>query len=124
MTYVPDVTAERYRTKFITWVFSGFSIASVVGVPVGTWVANTFGWRWAFHLVNVCAMFAPDIVVFGGLFERWSDLLIPMIEERLRGNVAHEPELATASLGDEGKLVGAGMYGLRRAGGLAAVLSE
>ena len=31
---------------------SGFSIASVVGVPVGTWVANAFGWRWAFHLVN------------------------------------------------------------------------
>ena len=53
MTYAPDVTAERYRTKFIAWVFSGFSIASVVGVPVGTWVANTFGWRWAFHLVNV-----------------------------------------------------------------------
>lgn len=53
MTYAPDVTTEQYRTKFIAWVFSGFSIASVVGVPVGTWVANTFGWRWAFHLVNV-----------------------------------------------------------------------
>lgn len=53
MTYAPDVTTEQYRTKFIAWVFSGFSIASVVGVPVGTWVANTFGWRWTFHLVNV-----------------------------------------------------------------------
>lgn len=53
MTYAHDVTTEQYRTKFIAWVFSGFSIASVVGVPVGTWVANTFGWRWAFHLVNV-----------------------------------------------------------------------
>ncbi len=53
MTYAPDVTTERYRTKFIAWVFSGFSIASVVGVPVSTWVANVFGWRWAFHLVNV-----------------------------------------------------------------------
>lgn len=53
MTYAPDVATEQYRTKFIAWVFSGFSIASVVGVPVGTWVANTFGWRWAFHLVNV-----------------------------------------------------------------------
>lgn len=52
MTYAPDVTTDRFRTKFIAWVFSGFSIASVVGVPVGTWVANTFGWRWAFHLVN------------------------------------------------------------------------
>lgn len=53
MTYVPDVTTDRFRTKFIAWVFSGFSIASVVGVPVGTWVANTFGWRWAFHIINV-----------------------------------------------------------------------
>lgn len=53
MTYVPDVTTDRFRTKFIAWVFSGFSIASVVGVPIGTWVANTFGWRWAFHIINV-----------------------------------------------------------------------
>ena len=53
MTYAPDVTTDRFRTKFIAWVFSGFSIASVVGAPVGTWVANTFGWRWAFHMINV-----------------------------------------------------------------------
>lgn len=53
MTYAPDVTTDKFRTKFIAWVFSGFSIASVVGVPVGAWVANTFGWRWAFHIINV-----------------------------------------------------------------------
>lgn len=53
MTYAPNVTTDRFRTKFIAWVFSGFSIASVVGVPVGTWVSNTFGWRWAFHMINV-----------------------------------------------------------------------
>ena len=53
MTYAPDVTTDKFRTKFIAWVFSGFSIASVVGVPLGTWVANTFGWRWAFHIINV-----------------------------------------------------------------------
>lgn len=53
MTYAPDVTTDKFRTKFIAWVFSGFSIASVVGVPVGTWVANTFGWRWAFHIINM-----------------------------------------------------------------------
>lgn len=52
MTYAADVTAPRNRTKFIAWVFSGFSIASVVGVPVGTWVAGIFGWRYAFYLVT------------------------------------------------------------------------
>ncbi|PLS25188.1 MFS transporter [Bifidobacterium imperatoris] len=53
MTFAPDVTTDKYRTKFIAWVFSGFSIASVVGVPVGTWVANTFGWRVTFYLISV-----------------------------------------------------------------------
>lgn len=62
MTYAPDVTVDRYRTKFIAWVFSGFSIASVVGVPIGTWVANTFGWRWAFHLVNVMTVIVIVLV--------------------------------------------------------------
>lgn len=56
MTYAPDVTIDQYRTKFIAWVFSGFSIASVVGVPVGTWIANMFGWRWAFHLIDVLTL--------------------------------------------------------------------
>ena len=53
MTFAPDVTTDKYRTKFIAWVFSGFSIASVVGVPAGTWMANTFGWRVTFALVSV-----------------------------------------------------------------------
>lgn len=53
MTYAPDVTTDQYRTKFIAWVFSGFSIASVVGVPFGTWVANTFSWRITFLIITV-----------------------------------------------------------------------
>nr|WP_236023562.1 MFS transporter [Bifidobacterium miconis] len=65
MTYAPDVTTDKYRTKFIAWVFSGFSIASVVGVPVGTWIANTFGWRWSFHLIDALtvALIAMMLVV-------------------------------------------------------------
>lgn len=65
MTYAPDVTQERFRTQFIAWVFSGFSIASVVGVPVGTWIADSFGWRWTFHLISVltAALMAAMVMV-------------------------------------------------------------
>lgn len=56
MTYAPDVATERNRTKFIAWVFSGFSIASVAGVPVGTWVAGVAGWRWTFHLISLLTL--------------------------------------------------------------------
>ncbi|MBT1160749.1 MFS transporter [Bifidobacterium sp. SO1] len=63
MTYAPDITVDRYRTKFIAWVFSGFSIASVVGVPVGTWIANTFGWRWTFHLIDLLTVILMALMV-------------------------------------------------------------
>ena len=53
MTFADDVATPKNRTKFVAWVFSGFSIASVFGVPIGTSIANTFGWRWAFHAINV-----------------------------------------------------------------------
>lgn len=87
-------------------------------------MVETVADEYAFHLVNLCAMVAPDIVVFGGLFERWSDLLLPLIQERLQGNVIHLPELRTAELGDEGKLIGAGLHALERAGGLMALVSD
>ena len=73
MTYAPDVTTERYRTKFIAWVFSGFSIASVAGVPVGTWVANAFGWRWSFILV--CVLTAALMVLMIAVLPRNSHIV-------------------------------------------------
>ncbi|MDF7641213.1 MFS transporter [Bifidobacterium sp. ESL0784] len=51
MTYSGEVTDPEHRTKFIAWVFSGFSLASVAGVPVGTWLAGVCGWRWTFWLI-------------------------------------------------------------------------
>lgn len=53
MTFADDVTAPRNRTRFVAWVFSGFSIASIVGVPLGTAIAGSLGWRMAFHAINV-----------------------------------------------------------------------
>ena len=63
MTYAEDVASRENRTRFIAWVFSGFSIASVVGVPVGTAIANNAGWRWAFHLVNVLTVLFMALMV-------------------------------------------------------------
>lgn len=63
MTYAPDVAGERHRTRFIAWVFSGFSIASVFGVPAGTWIANTFGWRWTFHLIDALTVALMGLMV-------------------------------------------------------------
>ncbi|MEL6463971.1 MAG: MFS transporter [Pseudomonadota bacterium] len=39
------------RARVLAAVFFGLSLAQVVGVPMGSWVGYTFGWRWAFWLV-------------------------------------------------------------------------
>lgn len=41
--------AERGRA--ITFVFLGWSLSSVIGMPLHAWLGETFGWRWAFTTV-------------------------------------------------------------------------
>ncbi len=39
------------RGRAITFVFLGWSVASVVGMPLGAWIGGTLGWRSAFTFV-------------------------------------------------------------------------
>jgi predicted MFS family arabinose efflux permease len=39
------------RGRAITFVFLGWSVASVMGMPLAAWIGGTLGWRWAFGLV-------------------------------------------------------------------------
>ena len=64
MTFVDDVASPKNRTKFVAWVFSGFSVAAVFGVPVGTAVANALGWRWAFYVIV-----AMTVVLIAAMFK-------------------------------------------------------
>ncbi|CTQ49844.1 MFS transporter [Jannaschia donghaensis] len=43
------------RGKVLAQVFLGLTLAGVFGVPAGTWVAYTYGWRAAFGIVAVLA---------------------------------------------------------------------
>ena len=43
------------RGRAITFVFLGWSVASVLGMPVHSYIGEAFGWRWAFVLVAVLA---------------------------------------------------------------------
>lgn len=49
------VTPAR-RGKAITFVFLGWSVASVAGMPLGAWIGGTWGWRWAFGGVAMLAL--------------------------------------------------------------------
>ena len=51
------VPAEQ-RGRAITFIFLGWSVAFVLGMPMGALVGGTFGWRAAFAVVGVASLAA------------------------------------------------------------------
>ena len=44
------------RGRAITFVFLGWSVASVMGMPLSAWIAGVASWRWSFAVVAVSAL--------------------------------------------------------------------
>jgi len=51
-----SLAAPENRGKALATVFLGVTIAQVVGVPAGSWLGYTYGWRTAFLAVLVLAL--------------------------------------------------------------------
>ncbi|MEX3099843.1 MFS transporter [Streptomyces sp. ST1020] len=47
---------ERYAGRATALVFSGIAVASVIGVPAGTFLGSLAGWRWSFAALAVLAV--------------------------------------------------------------------
>jgi predicted MFS family arabinose efflux permease len=45
------LVSPAQRGRAITFVFLGWSVASVMGMPLSAWIGGELGWRWAFGLV-------------------------------------------------------------------------
>lgn len=53
ITYTMDLVTPRFRAKAVAMIFSGFSIASAFGVPMGSAMSHALGWRTVFVLVLI-----------------------------------------------------------------------
>jgi predicted MFS family arabinose efflux permease len=65
-TIAADLVPENKRASAISIMFTGLTVATVTGVPFGTFIGQQFGWRMAFILiivVGVIAMIANSILV-------------------------------------------------------------
>jgi predicted MFS family arabinose efflux permease len=49
------LAAPQERGRAITYIFLGWGVASVLGMPVHSFIGEAWGWRWAFGLVAVLA---------------------------------------------------------------------
>ncbi|AWB46043.1 MFS sugar transporter [Paenibacillus sp. CAA11] len=65
-TIAADLVAEDRRASAISIMFSGLTIATVTGVPLGTFIGQQLGWRVAFGaiaLIGVLALAANLVLV-------------------------------------------------------------
>lgn len=56
------VAPREKRASLVSWVFAGFSIASVIGIPIGTVISTTFSWHDSFWMIS-----GLTIIVFAAL---------------------------------------------------------
>lgn len=52
------LVSPAQRGRAITFVFLGWSVASVVGMPLGAWIGGTLGWRASFGFVAMLSFFS------------------------------------------------------------------
>lgn len=87
-TIAADLVPENRRASAIAMMFMGLTVAIVTGVPLGTFIGQTFGWRATF-----AAVAGLGVVAFAGIA-----LLLP-------SNLAKAPP---ASIKDQVRVLGSG----------------
>ena len=66
------LVAPNKRASAIAFMFTGLTVANILGVPFGTWLGQAFGWRATFWAVAVVGVVALVVI---GLFVPRSETL-------------------------------------------------
>ncbi len=80
MIVANQIAPEKKRANLISWIYAGFSIASVIGIPVGTTISTRFGWRYSFFAVSIISMITI-------LFLIW---LLPRHVNQVQGTILNQ----------------------------------
>lgn len=65
-TIAADLVPEDRRASAIAFMFTGLTVATVTGVPLGTFIGQIFGWRatfWGVALLGVVGILASAVLI-------------------------------------------------------------
>ncbi|PAE23544.1 MFS transporter [Bacillus sp. 7894-2] len=65
-TIAADLVPENKRASAIAFMFTGLTVATVTGVPLGTFIGQIFGWRatfWGVALLGIIGIIASAILI-------------------------------------------------------------
>ena len=80
MTFASAIAPREKRANLVSWIFAGFSIASVFGVPIGTAISTSYSWHDAFYLITVISL--VTCLLLG-----W---LLPKQVEQVQGSIKNQ----------------------------------
>ena len=60
---VADLVPDHRRGRAVSRVMLGLPVATVVGVPAGTWLGQHVGWRWVYGMVALIAVLTVVLVL-------------------------------------------------------------
>ncbi|WP_367296185.1 MFS transporter [Levilactobacillus yonginensis] len=85
IAFANDVAPRGKRAVLISWISAGFSIASVIGVPVGTAISTATSWHDAFHLISLLSLLTCLILAW----------LLPKHVQQVPGTIKEQLVLLT-----------------------------
>lgn len=63
MTFINDIIPQEQAPRIISFVYAGFSVASVLGTPIGTLLSDAFGIKFAFVAVEAVALLVTVLLL-------------------------------------------------------------
>lgn len=82
LTFASRIAPPEQKPLVISWVFSGFSIASVLGVPIGVWISAKAGWRVTF--LSIALLSVVILLMLALALPRGGELHTGTIVQQLR----------------------------------------
>lgn len=67
MTFINDIIPQEQAPRIISFVYAGFSVASVLGTPIGTLLSDAFGIKSAFVAVEAVALLVTVLLLISVL---------------------------------------------------------
>lgn len=83
LVYGSIVAPPAKRSMLVAITYSGYNIATIVGVPIGTMITNAFSWQLSFAIISVLT-----ILVTGALF-----FVLPHHTPQARGSLSRQVNL-------------------------------
>lgn len=83
LVYVSIIAPIQKRSMLVATVFSGFSTATIIGVPIGTTISTAFSWHASFAFISILTLIITIFLFF----------LVPHNTKQAKGSIMHQLQL-------------------------------